>query len=42
MIRVGEEHLKQLGTRAVLVNLLNIKEEKREGRSGRGEFMVWV
>lgn len=42
MIRVGEGNLDQLFTGAVLVNLLNIKEEKRKRGSGRGEFIAWA
>lgn len=42
VIRVGEGNLDQLCTGAVLVNLLNIKEGKGEGGSGRGEFIAWA
>lgn len=43
MICVGEEHLDQLWAGAVLVNLLNIKEEKGEGGSAQGEeFIAWA
>lgn len=41
-IRVGEGNLDQLCTGAVLVNLLNIKEDKGEGGRGRGEFIAWA
>lgn len=41
MIHVGEGNLDQLCTGAVLVNLLDIKEEKRGGRKWkRGIYRV--